>query len=66
MNKLAMKVLATRTLAVRVNYLLFQLCKLFQAFFKEASKLFSDKSPRPRKAPKYFTGLELILTPAIL
>ncbi len=69
---LAMKALDTSTLADKVRFLLFQLCELFRALDKGLLKFISKRSSRPKKAPRYLTGLEstsipstILLPPAI-
>ena len=65
MKMLAIKVLDTSTLTVRVRFLLFQLCELFRALDNGLLKFIFERSSRPRKAPKYLTGQESTSTPAI-
>lgn len=60
------KVLATKILASRVNDLFDHLAAIAQTFQSGTSKFNFERSPSPKKAPKYFTGALLTETPAIL
>ncbi len=57
------KVLATRTLAWSVIYLLFHLCILFLTPVKGLLKFILDTSVMSKKAPRYLTGLLATSTP---